>query len=76
MTPLSVRTPASVQLATVPFAPGDLVIPRTGYPILCEVLNVEEDGRVSVRGLLSPPGVRFSFPVSELSPASKRLLDN
>lgn len=36
--------------------PGDLVTTRSGYPILYEVLCVETDGLLRVRGLNWGPG--------------------
>jgi hypothetical protein len=36
--------------------PGDLVTSRSGYPILYEVLTVETDGLLRVRGLNWAPG--------------------
>jgi hypothetical protein len=36
--------------------PGDLVTTRSGYPILYEVLTVELDGLLRVRGLNWAPG--------------------
>jgi hypothetical protein len=36
--------------------PGDLVTTRDGYPILYEVLTVELDGLLRVRGLNWAPG--------------------
>ena len=36
--------------------PGDLVTTRSGYPVLYEVLCVETDGLLRVRGLNRTPG--------------------
>jgi hypothetical protein len=36
--------------------PGDLVTTRSGYPILYEVLCVESDGLLRVRGMNWAPG--------------------
>ena len=33
------------------FQPGDLVVPRAGYPTLCEVIAVEAPGLLRIRGL-------------------------
>ena len=33
------------------YRPGDLVTTVTGYPVLYEVLNVDRDGLVRVRGV-------------------------
>jgi hypothetical protein len=32
------------------FRPGDLVLPVNGYPLLCEVVRVETDGLIRIRG--------------------------
>ncbi len=37
-------------------SPGDLVTTRSGYPILYEILCVETDGLLRVRGLNWAPG--------------------
>jgi hypothetical protein len=34
-----------------PYRPGDFVTTVTGYPVLYEVLNVDADGLVRVRGV-------------------------
>ena len=38
------------------FQPGDQVVPVQGHPVLCEVLRVEADGLIRIRGLEWPPG--------------------
>jgi hypothetical protein len=40
-------TPGPIRLV---FRPGDLVTTVTGYPVLYEVLSVDRDGLVRVRG--------------------------
>ncbi len=35
----------------LPYRPGDLVTTVTGYPVLYEVLNVDREGLVRVRGV-------------------------
>ncbi len=48
------------------FQIGDLVRPRTDRATLCEVLNVEDEDRVRVRGLDWPPGYSSIFPAQEI----------
>ena len=38
------------------FQPGDLVLPSTGYPQLCEVVRIEPDGLIRIKGLQWAPG--------------------
>jgi hypothetical protein len=47
---------ASDRLRWANVRPGDLVTSRSGYPILYEVLTVETDGLLRVRGLNWAPG--------------------
>jgi hypothetical protein len=38
------------------FKPGDLVVPASGYPVLCEVVSADTGGLVRIRGLDWSPG--------------------
>ncbi len=56
------------------YRPGDLVMTRSGCPILCEVLSVLEDGLLRVRGLNWASGYSAIVDSQEMQPASARLL--
>ncbi len=55
--------------------PGDLVVPRVGYPTLCEVIAVEACGLLRVRGLAWEPGYSSVVLADDYVPAS-RILDD
>ena len=54
---------------------GDLVVNRTGYPVLQEVINVREDGLLRVRGLEWPAGYTALVAVGDVQPMSGKLQD-
>jgi hypothetical protein len=54
---------------------GDLVINRTGHPLVQEVIGLREDGLLRVRGLDWPPGYSALIALSELRPVTGRLRD-
>ena len=50
--------------------PGDLVTTRSGYPILYEVLTVETDGLLRVRGLNWAPGYSAVVALQDVRPVT------
>ena len=50
--------------------PGDLVTTRSGYPILYEVLTVEADGLLRVRGLNWAPGYSAVVDAQDVRPVT------
>lgn len=50
--------------------PGDLVTSRSGYPILYEVLTVEIDGLLRVRGLNWAPGYSTVVASQDVRPVT------
>jgi hypothetical protein len=50
--------------------PGDLVTTRSGYPILYEVLCVETDGLLRVRGLNWAPGYSAIVDAQDVRPVT------
>jgi hypothetical protein len=54
---------------------GDLVINRTGHPLVQEVIGLREDGLLRVRGLDWPPGYSALIAVAELRPVTGQLRD-
>ncbi len=38
------------------FRPGDLVVPVSGHPVLCEVIRVESGGLIRIRATGWPSG--------------------
>jgi hypothetical protein len=50
--------------------PGDLVTTRSGYPILYEVLTVEPDGLMRVRGLNWAPGYSAVVAALDVRPVT------
>lgn len=50
--------------------PGDLVTTRSGYPILYEVLTVEPEGLLRVRGLNWAPGYSSVVAAHEVRPVT------
>jgi hypothetical protein len=50
--------------------PGDLVTTRSGYPILYEVLCVETDGLLRVRGLNWAPGYSAVVDAQDVRPVT------
>lgn len=57
------------------FCAGDLVVARTGYPTLCEVLAVERNALLRVRGLDWLPGYSVTVAAQEFRPVSKITAD-
>jgi hypothetical protein len=57
------------------YQPGDLVTPTTGYPILYEVLAIEGEGVLRVRGMNWAPGYTALVGTSEVRPVTHILLD-
>jgi hypothetical protein len=54
----------------VRFRPGDLVVSTAGSPLLCEVLSVERDGLIRVRGLEWPSGYSALVNADTFRPTS------
>jgi hypothetical protein len=59
-----------------PFRAGDLVATRVGYPTLYEVLSVDRDGVLRVRGLNWQPGYSANISVAEVRPVTRSLADH
>ena len=57
------------------YRPGDLVTPTMGYPILYEVLAIQSEGTLRVRGLNWSPGYSALVTTSEVRPVTRILLD-
>ena len=57
------------------YRPGDLVTPVTGYPILYEVLMVEREGTLRVRGMNWAPGYSALVGTGEVRSVTRILLD-
>ena len=57
------------------YRPGDLVTTMRGYPILYEVLAVEREGTLRVRGMNWAPGYSAMVGSSEVRPVTQILLD-
>ena len=57
------------------YRPGDLVTSMTGYPILYEVLTVERESLLRVRGLNWAPGYSALVDRGEVRPVTRILLD-
>jgi hypothetical protein len=55
------------------FRPGDLVVAQGGYPTLFEVICVQEDGMLRVRGLNWAPGYSALVAADELRPTTALL---
>ena len=55
------------------FGPGDFVTTVTGYPVLYEVLSLEKDGLVRVRGVNWAPGYTAMVRRLEVRPVSRIL---
>ena len=55
------------------FRPGDLVLPVTGYPLLCEVVRVETDGLLRIRGIGWSPGYTVLVRAEDYRIATGRL---
>ncbi len=55
------------------FHPGDLLLPRVGYPLLCEVVTVEARGVLRIRGVEWDPGYSAEVPAEEMRPVSSIL---
>jgi hypothetical protein len=54
----------------VTFRPGDLVTTVSGYPVLYEVLTLERDGLVRVRGVNWAPGYSAMVGAQEIRPVT------
>ena len=54
---------------------GDLVINRTGHPMVQEVIGVRDDGLLRVRGLDWAPGYSALIALTELRPVTGQLRD-
>jgi hypothetical protein len=52
------------------FHPGDLVTTSTGYPVLYEVLTVQDDGLLRVRGLNWAPGYSAIVDSADVRPVT------
>ena len=55
------------------YRPGDLVIPVQGYPILYEIIRLESDCLVRVRGVDWPGGYTVVISVQEVRPIARIL---
>jgi hypothetical protein len=58
------------------FHPGDLVVPRAGYPTLCEVITVEAPGMLRIRGVEWLPGYSAEVLAQEYYPVSSILSES
>jgi hypothetical protein len=54
---------------------GDLVVLKSGAPLLLEVLSIEEDGLIRVRGNAWPPGYSILLSIQEVFPSAELLAD-
>ncbi len=52
------------------FRPGDLVTTRSGYPVLYEILSIQDDGLLRVRGLNWAPGYSAIVDSLEVRPVT------
>jgi hypothetical protein len=57
------------------YRPGDLVTPTAGYPILYEVLAIEREGALRVRGLNWSPGYSAMVTTGDVRPVTSILHD-
>ena len=57
------------------FHVGDLVVPQSGYPQLCEVIMVESETLIRIRGLDWSPGFTVLVPFEAYRPVTGRLSD-
>jgi hypothetical protein len=55
------------------YRPGDLVTSQGGYPVLYEVLGLEREGVLRVRGNNWAPGYTALVSLSEVRPAAQIL---
>jgi hypothetical protein len=55
------------------FSPGDFVTTVAGYPVLYEVLSLESDGLVRVRGVNWAPGYTAVVSAREVRPTTRIL---
>jgi hypothetical protein len=55
------------------FGPGDFVTTSAGYPVLYEVLSLESDGLVRVRGVNWAPGYTAVVRMLEVRPVTRIL---
>ncbi len=53
--------------------PGDLILPVSGYPQLCEVVRVEPDGRLRLKVFDWAPGTTVLVPAKEYQRVTARL---
>ncbi len=56
-----------------PFGPGDFVTTVAGYPVLYEVLSLENDSLVRVRGVNWAPGYTAVVRALEVRPITRIL---
>jgi hypothetical protein len=56
MAKLSTRPAGDSRQRRRSFRPGDLVLPVTGYPLLCEVVRLDAGGLLRIRGVGWSPG--------------------
>jgi len=59
--------------ARAPYRAGDLVTTVTGYPVLYEVLNVDVNGLVRVRGVNWEPGYSAVVGPRDIRPVTSIL---
>jgi hypothetical protein len=55
------------------FHVGDLVVPTSGYPQLCEVMMVEAESLIRIRGLEWSPGYTVLVRFEAYRPVTGRL---
>jgi hypothetical protein len=56
--------------ARVTYRPGDFVTTVTGYPVLYEVLTIERDSMVRVRGVNWAPGYSAVVATHDIRPVT------
>jgi hypothetical protein len=66
----AISTPRAPRRA---FGPGDFVTTVAGYPVLYEVLSLESDNLVRVRGVNWAPGYTAVVRALEVRPVSRIL---
>ncbi len=63
------------RIARPNYRPGDLVTSTAGYPILYEVLAVDREGMLRVRGMNWAPGYSALVAATEVRPVTQILMD-
>lgn len=70
---ISTTVSVSRQSPQQTYRPGDLVATRTGYPVLYEILSLEPEGLVRVRGVNWAPGYNAVLSRQSIRPANRIL---